>query len=492
MFQTLRDLTKHSIIYGLGRVLSKLLGFVLLPIYTRHLTPNDYGILSLLTVTNSVASMIAQWGMGSALFREVIYCEKDKSKVESTALYFLMGESALFFGVLLLLSPQISNLIFDSSGYTYLLRLTFLSGFLQIIQVVFMARLRSREQSSLYAAVSVSSFLVGAALNIYFVAVLRRGVEGLTIATLTKTILFTFVYLAFLIRDLELTFSFSLLRSMLRFGAPLVPGNLASFAMTSAEQYFLQRFATTSDVGLYSLGYKIGLGVNLVVQAIQLAWPAQMFEIMKEPDAERQFAKILTYYLAGLGFISLALSVLAREMLILMTTPKFYSAAVVVPLVVVSYVLYGIRFMTNMGLFKVNKTQYASLVIFGTALLHLGLNYWLVPTYGMMGAAWATVTSYGILAVCSVGLNLYFWHIPYEYGRIVKIGLAWGLVHAASLLTQNFSTWLSIGVKSALLLAYPLLLYVLHFYQEKELDVLKDLTQSGIKRVRAICYQKPL
>ena len=321
MITSLKKLFKHSTIYGFGSVLNRLIGFILLPLYTRYLTTVDYGISSLLLTTNSVAVIIANWGLGSALFREVILHDSDEDEVQSTALIFLFVESLLVFGVLLLFSNRIATLVFGDDSQTTLLQLTFLTGFLQIIKTVFMARLRIREQSSLYSIISITNFVVGTGFNIYFVAIVQLGVAGLVLANLATTGLFSLIYLVLMIRELKFSFSFPSLRRMLRFGVPLVPGGLASMVMTSADRYFLQHYSTTAEVGLYSLGYKIGLVMNLIVQAVQLAWPAEKFEIMKEPDAERRFSKLLTYYLTGLGFISLGFSVLSREMLVVMTTP---------------------------------------------------------------------------------------------------------------------------------------------------------------------------
>ena len=478
MIASLKRLFKHSAIYGLGTVLNNLIGFILLPLYTRFLTPGDYGISSLLVTTNSVATIFAQWGIGSAIFREVIYHGRDESEVESTALYFLIGEAGLFFGALILLSNQISNLIFGPDSQAYLLRLTFLTGFLQMIQVVFMARLRIREQSSLYSVLSVSRFLVGTVFNIYFVAVLQRGVPGLVMATLITTALFCIIYLALMVRHLKFSFSLPALRSMLRFSVPLVPGNLASLVMTSADRYFLQHYSTTAEVGLYSLGYKIGLVMNLIVQAVQLAWPAQMFEIMKDPDAEKKFSRILTIYIAGAGFISLGFSILAPEILVVMTTPGYYSASTVVPLILLSYLFYGVRFMTNMGLVRENRLQYASMVIVGTALLNLGLNYWLIPRYGILGAAWATLISYSVLLIAHMAVNAHFWHIPYEYARIAKVGFVWALIFFTSLQITPPNIVYSIVIKLLLLASYPILLFLLRFFKQEELSRLRHILAS--------------
>ena len=469
-------------IYGLGSLLAKLLGFLLLPIYTRYLTPADYGILSLLVVTGSVADILIRVGFGSAIFREVIYRGTDESLVESTALYFLAGESALFLGAFIFLSPRLSWLIFGAPAYAHLLSLVFIGSLLDVLDVIAMAKLRIHERSLLYAIISVSKFLVGALLNIYFIVILRRGVEGLVISGLIQSALSAGVSLTLIISDLKPTFSIPILQRMLSFGIPLIPFGLSRLVMTYADRYFLQHYCTTAEVGLYSLGYSIAMVLNIIVGAVQTAWPAQMFAMAKKAEAERNFSRILTYYLTILGFIGLVFSVLAHEVLMIMTTPQFHRASTVVPLIVLSYLLYGAMFMTNTGLETQNKLKYMSPIIVGSAAVNLGLNYLLIPPYGMMGAAVATFIAYLFLAIVNTAVNLRLWRIPYQYDRIGKIALAWGLIYGASLLIGVPNVWLSGILKLLLLATFPLLLYGFRFYEDGELARFQQLLQSGWSR----------
>jgi O-antigen/teichoic acid export membrane protein len=224
--------------------------------------------------------------------------------------------------------------------------------------------------------------------------------------------------------------------------------------------------------------------MNLIVQAVQLAWPAEKFEIMKEPDAERRFSKILTYYLFGLGFISLGFSVLARELLVVMTTPEYYSASVVIPLILLSYIFYGTRFITNVGLTRENRMEYGSMVIFGTAIINLGLNYWLIPSYGMLGAAWSTFISYGVLTISSTAINLHFWNIPYEYKRIIKVILAWALIYFVGVQIETTNLILSIFVKLCLIFGYPIFLYIIGFFSQEELLKLRQILINRTMKIK--------
>jgi O-antigen/teichoic acid export membrane protein len=396
-----------------------------------------------------------------------------------------LGESAFFFGALLILSPHLSSLIFSTETNAPLLRLVFVTGFFSVLDVVIMARLRARAQSGLYSLLSTVSFLVGLILNIYFIVVLRRGVEGLITAGLISAALTAVVYFLLLLKDLRPTFSLGILRRMLSFGIPLVPVGLSSLGLTIADRFFLQHYTTTAEVGLYSLGYNIALVINLMEQAFQLSWPPQMFTIAKKSDAEHQFARILTYYLLVFGFIGMALSVLSREVLTLMTTPRFYPAYKVVPLITLSYIFAGIRHITNVGLATKSKMKYVPPIITGSALLNIGLNFLLIPTHGMMGAAWATVISYFALVTVQIMVNHHFWPIRYEYDRIAKITLMWGMVYGISLLIRTPYLWLNLSLKLGLLVAYPFFLYPLRFYESMEVNVIKEFLRSWNRSLRA-------
>lgn len=475
MINSLKRLSLQSFIYGFGSVVNKLLGFVLLPIYTRYLTPADYGILSLLTITEGILIYIAQFGIGSSLFREIIYKDSDESTTVSTSLFFLLGASLVVFGAGVIFAEFISIALFALPDYTLHLRLVFSTGFMDLFKLMIMSYLRIHEQSRIFSAISIGSFIIGAGLNILFIVVLKQGLVGLLIAQLAVATLLALLSVVYLLRAVKPIFSSVILGNMLSYGIPLVPANISSLVLTSADRYILNSFSSSSEVGLYSLGYNLGMVVNIVVQAVQLAWPAQMFEIAKRPDAEQQFSKIFTYYWAGIGFLALGLSVLSREALEIMTTPAFYRASVVVPLVALSYLMYGARFMTTIGLFVQNKTIISSLIIVVTAGFNLVLSFLLIPRFGMLGAAWATFISYFVLMLINLLANLKTWNIHYEYARIVKLSVSWALVFAVSILVKSENIWINLGIKSLLLLVYPFLLFLFRFFTKSELDYGKSI-----------------
>ena len=322
-------------------------------------------------------------------------------------------------------------------------------------------------------------------MNIVFLVILQRGVQGLLEAGLITAGLF-YVFLAVsVIRKAGFSFSRPELRRMLAFGLPLIPGALGLWILAVSDRYFLQFLSTSHELGLYSLGYKFGVAIDfLLIGPFQLSWLPFVFSTAGEANAKEVFSRVLTYFLFVIILIALAISVLAKEVLAVMATPVFQEAYKVIPLITLSYVLYGCYFALNLGIYVGGKTKYLAVFVGASAVLNLGLNLLLVPRYGMMGAAVATLTCYLMLPIASYFISKRYYAVNYEWGRIVKIALAASLVYAASFLVgQSYAlvhSHLIVGVfKLLTLLAYPILLYMLRFFKPEELQKAGELLKGA-------------
>jgi O-antigen/teichoic acid export membrane protein len=484
LLETLKNLGRHSLIYGLGGLANSVLTVILLPIYTRYLSPDEYGMLSLLLVTSTVAAVIMHLGMGSAAFREMGFVETDHDVVAGTMTVFLAVESAVVVGALCLLSAWFSRIIFENEAHASLLRMVFVTAGLGIFHMVITTRLRVQERPGLYSTLVLLRLVTGASLCIFFVVVLKRGVEGLIVAGLIHEVAFAVLYIVLLFPAFRMGLKPQVLKRMLSFGAPLVPAGLARLALASADRYILQHLSTAAQVGLYALGFNIGLAINLIVSAIQLAWPTQMFAIVKQPGAEQKLARIFTYYIAVVGFFGLALSVFAREAVMVLATPEYYAAAAVVPLLTLSNVFYGAMYMTNSALEVQSKMYCHGVAVAIAALLNIGLNLMLVPMGGMKGAALASVISFATLFALVTVFSLRLWRIPYEYGRVARIVAAWAIIYVASLAVRTSHVWFDILLKLVLLGTYPLLLWLGRFYTPAERARVREFVSNHVPKFK--------
>jgi len=434
-----------------------------------------------------MVATIGQMGIGSALFREILFSGSDESTVVSTSFYFLISETMLLCVIFIAVSGRLSLFLFGTAEYDHLLRLVFVTNLpVAVVSVVVMAQLRLHQRSGIYAILTVTGLLIGVFFNVYFVAIMRRNVEGLVLAGLLTAVVSSLLQAIFFIRQLKPVFDFVILRRLLVFGVPLVPFGIMQFMMMSGNRYFLNYYATTSDVGLFSLGYQFGMIVYFLISAVQFAWPPQLYSIAKQPNAEQVLSKMLTYYLVVVGYICIALSVLAKDLLAIIATPSFYPAHSVVPLVAFSMLAYGVMFMTNSGLEVKNKTKYMNYSIIAAITLNVGLNLWLIPLFGMIGAAWASFLSYVILAVINLVINLQLWYIPYEYRRLAKLALAWVVMFVLCQLIRHRSIIVGIMFRFLVLASYPLLLLLINFYTVSELKEIKRVGDVTIRYLRTV------
>jgi O-antigen/teichoic acid export membrane protein len=506
VFRQLFSLSRDSIVYGLSLAISQFVGFLLIPLYTSYLRPADYGTLEVLNTTSSLLGVVVAMGLASALTRSYFRSEGDEGRrvVVSTVVVFLTATSFVFMLALQALASHISSLLFDSSQYTTYLRIIFLSMFFNTGSSVALAVFRARGQPVKYAAAAICQFILSVVLNIVFVVGLRMGVEGILYAGLITAVSVYVVLMTNLVRQVGIRWSGNQLKTLLAFGLPLVPSNVGGWILTMADRYFLLLLTTEAEVGLYSLGYKLGLVIQaLLVGPFQLAWLPFLFSTAKEKRAGETYSRVFTYFVMVALFAALVISVLAKEALLVMAKPDFRDAYKVVPLVAASYVMWGCYDILAVGIYLEGKTKYLPALIGVAAVLNLGLNLLLIPDYGMMGAAAATLASYVLLPAGAYLISRRYRVVHYEWGRAIKILLAVTLIYVASIfvdrsysamhshMSATYAHLIVGGAKVLLLLCYPILLYAIGFFRPEEIHMIRTLARSAPGYVARRLGRKP-
>jgi O-antigen/teichoic acid export membrane protein len=477
MFNQLLRLSKHSMIYGLGATVSQIIGFFLLPVYTRYLTPSDYGILEIFTTTQGILSIIFVMGLGTSLFMVYYNCEEvNRKNIISTALIFLTFFTLLFTFFLIKISGECSQVFFHSTQYAFYFQVVFLTLFFDTAIGTALSVFRAKEEPKKYALISIIRILLVIVLNMYYVVILKKGVLGILESSLVTAGLLYFLLIPSIIKNSGLKFSVIYLKEMISFGLPLVPASLGSLILTASDRYFLYYLSTSQELGLYSLGYKFGMVIQgLIVGPFSLAWGPFFWSIAKQNNCKEIYSSVLTYFVLLTMSAVLCLSIFSKDLLRIMTTPLFHEAYKVIPIIALSYLLYGCYFILSTGFNLAKKTKYSPIIVGITATINLGLNYLLIPSYGMFGAAVATLVSYIILCINSFILSRNYYHIKYEWYRVAKIFFCAILVYEISSYIDLDSMIFSILLKTFTLLLYPILLYFLNFFKQEELLKGKNL-----------------
>jgi O-antigen/teichoic acid export membrane protein len=290
------------------------------------------------------------------------------------------------------------------------------------------------------------------------------------VGNFTGTLAVYFVLLAYRRFQLGLEFDRGLFRQMQHFGLPLVPSGIALWVIDLSDRFFLVRMKGLAENGLYSIGVRISTAILLLLIALRTAWPAFAFSIKDDDEAKRTYGYVLTYVVYAACWLSLALSLLAPWLVRLLTTPRFYRASEVVPLLVFGGTAFIAFNVMSIGIGRAKRTQFNWVVTGAAAAVNVGLNFLLIPPYGMIGAAISTLVAYLVMFLGMTVRAQQVFRVPYQWRRVaLASGTAVGLTVLGKAVDVPFAGAV------ALTAVYPLLLLPLGFYLPVELQRLKAL-----------------
>jgi O-antigen/teichoic acid export membrane protein len=279
------------------------------------------------------------------------------------------------------------------------------------------------------------------------------------VGTFTGTLAVYVVLLAYRREQLGLQFDRRLLREMNRFGLPLVPTAVFLWITNFSDRLFLVRLTDTHEVGLYSVGVRIASAMVLLLTAFRTAWPAFAYSIDEEREARRTYAFVLTYLIVASTWVATGLTLLSPWIVQWLTAPAFSSASRVVGPLSFAAVAFGGYIVVAIGVGRARRTQFNWVVTGAAAVVNIVLNLLLIPPYGMMGAAIATVAAYATMFGGMAWRAQHIYPVPYQWRRVLTAGLAGVALSVAGKLAGG-----GFPVAFVLALVYPLVLIPLGFY----------------------------
>lgn len=425
-----KKLISHSGIYLLGNILQRAVSFIMLPIYTRYLTPADYGVLELLSMVIDIVAILLGLRISQAIFR--FYHEYDdehqRHTIITTSMILLGGVNLLGVAVIAVFSKPLSLLVFDQPDMTYLLILFSFTLLFQAMVAIPMTYIRARQKPVLFVAFSIFKLSLQLSLNIYFVVFLQMRAEGVIYSSLIAGIAMSCILTAYTLKITGLSFSLTQAQALTSFSFPLVLTGLISFFITFGDRYFLRYYGNLSEVGIYALAYKFGfLLMFLIVGPFSNHWDSEKYIVMKSPHASKIYQQTFLAYSTIVSFFVVLVSVFVNDLLRIMSDSSFWPASKIVPVVMLAYVFNAWASYTNLGIFAKDRTIEIAYGTFIGALV-VGLGYiTLIPKFGVMGAAWASVFGFGsrFLWINWRSQKLYNMNLPWEkVFLILTMGIA--------------------------------------------------------------------
>jgi O-antigen/teichoic acid export membrane protein len=479
----LRKTAAHSGVYALGTMLGRITSLVMLPIYTRYLTPADYGVLELLLMAIEISGILVGMRISQAMFRFYILAndETEKNVIVSTVLLSIVLTSCIGAGILYLLAKPLTILIFGDSGYQAELQM--FAGLLvtNAITAVGLSYVRARRMPVVYLLIGVATLVLQVTLNVVFVVILELHVRGVVYSSLGSGIIVATAFLLYLFGSTGLKYSFAVARRLYGFVAPLIVASIAAFYVAYADKYFLRLFGSLATVGLYSLAARLCSILETLFNAFNMSWNADRYEIVKHDNAHEIFRQVFRFMSAVLVLAGAGLALFAGDFFRIMTDPQFYPASSIVPLLAAAVIVRIYAMFCNFGVMLGERTVHIAQASWLKVVVASAGYILLIPAIGVYGAA---------LTLLASNLVEFYWINRYAI-RYYDMQLPWksaGAMLAAGVVCVVTGISLPVGEPVwllARLLCYGFLVAVIYLMPVWEDDD-RALMKSGFRKFTAL------
>ena len=487
MLQSLKRLTKHSAVYGVGHIVSRLVNFLLLPVYTNQIETEAFGVYAVVYMYLAFMTIIYTYGIDAAFLRFFILTDDEarRRRIFSTAFWAVALVGASLTCLIYVFAETNSRIIISEGVYPELFRLASLILLFDALAFLPFLYLRAEERSLQFVAVKLINVLVNVGLNIYFVVYLKKGVTGILLANAWASGITFLLLLPIVLRHVAFLFDLSELKELLAFGLPYLPATLSVVALDLVDRAILERLVGLEVTGIYTAGYKLGIIMNLFVAAFRFAWHPFFLSTSKQKDAQEIFARVMTYFLLLGSFMFLTVSFYVDDVVrfelfgVTLFGESYWAGTRVVPVVLLVYLLYGTYVNLTVGLHLEKKTKYFPIITGAGLVINVAANFALIPRLGMMGAAYAKLLAYAVMVVSVYVITRRFYPVPYEFGRLGKLALLVGLAFYVGSRFQGEAEPL---LKLLVLVSLPLLLLLIGFFERRELQGMRRLLSGAVSK----------
>lgn len=459
MANPIKSLIGQTAVYGLSSIAGRFLNYLLVPLYTHLFLADEYGVVTELYAYVSILLIVLTYGMETGYFRFCQNSEYKRATVYSTTFSSLFLSSSLFILLLFFGSGSVSALIGYAEHPEYVLLLG-LTVALDALSAVPFAKLRIENHARRFAIIKFINIGLNIGLNLFFLLFVPTYLDhdnflyllfqpGLDVGYIfLSNFLASFFTLFLLGTEILDGFSFSnidfsLLKEIFSYSYPLLFAGIAGMMSENLDRILLKYFLEVpeytinmvhrillippelfskntyimSQIGIYGANVKIAVLMVLFIQAYRYAAEPFFFNYAKNTDSKEMYAKVMKYFVAFGLFIFLGITLFIDYAKYIINS-TYHEGLSVVPILLISKLLFGIVFNLSIWYKLTNKTRFGAILAFIGATVSITLNIVLIPILGYMGSAWASIATYGVMMVVSYFLGSKSFYIAYDLKRI--------------------------------------------------------------------------
>lgn len=394
-----KQMLKHSSIYAVGNFSRQIVGFIMLPIYTRYLTPADYGVVGLLVFMVSLIELV----FGARMFHAVtkFYYEQENKEgghsVVSTAYLITAAVSSLTVLAVVAFRDPISGIVFGSAEYGILVAMFSVLVLTQSLENYAMGYIRIQQRPWLFVGCSTLKLVLQLSLNIALVVVLEMGVMGVAISNVASAVIFVSGLTIYTFWNTGLRYSRYLARRMLMFSWPLWLSGVAGLYIGSSNRYYIRIFGDLDEVGLFGLAAKFGTIISVLVwMPFSQYWQTERFSLYHQSNPIPIYQSVFRFITTLLALVALGVAIFSGPVIRLMADSEFHDAARAVPYLAFAGLFQCLTLFTNFSFLVKEKTGWMTWNSYATAAVATVLYMTLIPLMGYVGASQALMLAYGI------------------------------------------------------------------------------------------------
>lgn len=472
-------------VYGIGDVISRISAFLLLPIYTRYFTPEQFGVLEIFYMAAAVISIFLGKEISHAMLR--FYYEyplqEDKNSLVSSSFILYALTASLLLGICSLFSLQFSFYIFDTYDYSKHFLYLFSWLFFSLVNEIGYSYLRAREKAITFVSVSFLELIIKLTACIYLIVYSDYGVLGVLIGNLLGVITSFLILGGYVFSGCGFRVEPSKLSDAIRYMLPLMVVGLTGTIIGQADRYFLNMYTSLALVGLYGLGMRFSTIIAfLVIQPFTKGYGPFRFSIMDQDNAKDIYARVTTYFCFILLWMSLGMIALAREVIQIMAMESYWSAYDVIPILLISVLGQGLYYMFQIGVYIKKNTKVLSYLFIVASIFNILCLWLLVPRYQIVGAAIAVAATHIIIAIGGLVLSNKVYPIEYEWNRLLKSLVVYGFLLVPGCMSFHTDPYWSALIKLPLFILYPMILLRIKFFTGNEIEAIKKFGKNKLGR----------
>jgi O-antigen/teichoic acid export membrane protein len=474
MLKELKTLARETALYGVSSVFGKMLIFMLTPLLTHLLAPEDNGVVQTAYSCMAFLAVVYALGLDVAYLRLGRRDGKPDPAAFTGAWLTVLAVAAPVTLLLTFLAAPVAAAIGIPVALASVVRLSAWILIVDAAATIPYIELRGSHQAVRFVWIRLANIVATVALTWVFVRTLHLGVRGAFLANLvsnaaTLALLSPIIFANFAAPDRKR------LREMVVFGVPLMAAGLGSMAVQVADRPMMTRLRGLELAGIYGTCYRLGIGMQLFINMFDQAWKPFVLERAESPEVDAIIARVLTYFavLGGWAFLGIAFfaaplveaKLFAGRSLI---DAAYWSGLPIVPVVTLGYLFNGLYFVMLAPLMIDKRMTSVGVVTWLGAAVNVGANIFWIPRWGMMGAAWATCAAYAAMAAAIWAVGRRTRRVPYEWLRLSALA-AW------TMLLWGISTQVGAPGRVALAAAYPVGLWLSGFLHDAEVVELRAL-----------------